>query len=338
LLVVQPLVADDRDKLADLVTGWEQNRRLIGDVFFCEFTLDVYDYKDVENPILLYTQSGVWARHGEYERYSLHCRMPPKHSEDESTPQKSFEKRLTRSHGMGGGGPCWNEHYLQCNNVQLNYSPVLSTANISQRIQTSRGITTTPLSYGVMGANEYRSLPKIIGNAAETDGTQTQVTLLEDSRTDGSIVLTTMRRETSSSGNRWDNIMDWRVDPKSGFLPLEVTVFDSPGVWASKTTVNEVREIKSGAYWPVSVQTITNPKSVFPRMFQLKTTLLSFDAAKVKNKLLLPVHLGTKVVNPENTRSLFVFEKQEIQTRNGDRSSSQAPSAINWTCPSFVLC
>ncbi len=313
LVIARPVVGNDQEKLADVVTGWEQNRRLIGDVFLCEFTVDVYCYSDVDTPVLLYTQSGVWARHGEFQRYSLHCKVPPKISADESAPQKLFSETPPRTDGMGGGGPCGeDEHYLQCHDAQLRYLPLLSTANIYEGVKYSRGITTTPVSYGMMGANEYRNLPELIKDTADRDGTKIQVTLAGDSRIDEAFVLSTTRRDVSS-GIGWDNIMVWRVDPKSGFLPLEVTSFDTPDVWACKTTVTEVRKIESGAYWPFSVQMVSNPNSVFPRTFQLKTTRLSFDAEEVDSKLALPVPPGTKIYNPDKMRSSFVYEKQEIR-------------------------
>ncbi len=66
LLMVRQVEADDQEKLAAVVKGWEQNRLLIGGVFLCEFTVDVYRYSDNDTPILLYTQFGVWARHGDF--------------------------------------------------------------------------------------------------------------------------------------------------------------------------------------------------------------------------------------------------------------------------------
>ncbi len=77
----------------------------------------------------------------------------------------------------------------------------------------------------------------------------------------------------------------------------------------------EVRQIERGAYWPFAVRTVTNPDSSIPRVFEMKTTRLSFDANEVESKLAIAIVQGTRIYDPDKPQSSYVFREQEIHPR-----------------------
>lgn len=307
--------AETQDILSVVAIGWEQNRAQIGDTFLCEFEINTMDATEPASPRLLHSRSGIWARQDGNVRFSLSCAS-------EAAPTEKDERATTPGIKISG---CVDTWILQTNDHRLVYAPILKAANIFTRHRDDNGVSTTPLSMGVMGREEKRSLEQVIQN--HLDNGEGEIQILESS--EPTINLRTEVQQISSDGVSWNNLMVWKVAPDSGFLPVEVTVLDDPETWSTKTVVKEVRQLENGGYWPMESVTTANPEtSVIPRVIQISTSRLSFDPEDVARALALPVQKGIRIANPGNMRSSFAYAKVAVRPDQLESLYEQAEQSL----------
>jgi hypothetical protein len=309
--------ACDEELLLFIAARWQQNRAALGDTFLCEFEINRLDVSDPASPRRAYKRLGVWARLGSYQRFSLEC-----------TERPALMPRSKNARILVGPG-CIEDYVLHAAQRRLSYCPVLSAANLHSVPSRATGVTTTPLCMGIMGRDQSRSLENLIQRYLEGGDVSIEAERLDD----GMVVIKTASKELGDSGREWDDVKEWRIDPASGFLPVQLVAYDTfsdvEDEWRVRASVTEVRRLEGGAYWPmVSEMLINTEAQPFPAMNRIITRKMSFDPVEVRAALSFPVSRLVGVSHAENARSTFTYTGTEIGAEQLEELARRADEAL----------
>jgi hypothetical protein len=180
-----------------------------------------------------------------------------------------------------------------------------------------------------MGCDQSRSLENLIQRYLEGGDVGIEAERLDD----GIVLIKTASKELGDSGREWDDINEWRIDPDSGFLPVQVVGYDTfsdvEGAWGVRASVTEVRRLDRGAYWPMVSETLFNPEAQpFPTVNRIITRKLSFDPVEVRAALSMPVSRPVGVSHAENMRSTFTYTGTEIGAEQLEEFARRADEAL----------
>jgi hypothetical protein len=182
---------------------------------------------------------------------------------------------------------------------------------------------------GIMGRDQSRSLENLIQRYLEGGDVSIEAERLDD----GMVVIKTASKELGDSGREWDDVKEWRIDPDSGFLPVQLVAYDTfsdvEDEWRVRASVTEVRRLEGGAHWPMVSETLFNPEAhPSPAMNRIITRKMSFDPVEIRAALSFPVSKPVFVSHAENMRSTFTYSGTKIGAEQLEELARRADEAL----------